>query len=89
MRSHVISLTISISTFSRIRSSGMIKNIFDKTKISLTVALLSSFPNISISTLLTTKHAHACQKQDGYILHDILFYFTLEAIYLKYLKSIQ
>ena len=36
------------------------------------VVFICSFPNISLSTLWSTKHAHACQQQDVFlILHDI------------------
>ena len=85
--SRVISLTISISMFYWINSAHVLKNVTNTTKISLKVVLLLPFTNIPIYLPWYTKQPHAFHKQ--ILFYTVVFFFTQESIYLKYLKSLQ
>ena len=78
----VTGLTISVPTFSWLRSARMLKNFIGMKKMSLKVVLIHSFPNISISTPWSTKHNPACQQQEG------IFYTTVFSLLLDPYVSI-
>ena len=89
MCSLVISLAFRVSTFSWMRLAPVLENVINTTKKFIDIVFLYSFPYILLSTLLLTKQACACHKQDGFILHNGFVLFTFESIYLKYLKYLQ
>ena len=78
---------IGVYTFSWIRLARVLQNVINTTKMSPKVLLLHSLPCISISTTLSTKHDHACQQRDSFILHKKIVFFTIKFIYLKSIQS--
>ena len=73
-----------------IRLDRVLKDVIDTTKFSSKVVLIGSFTNILIYTPWLINHAHACKHQDGFLFFTtILFFFTFQTIYLKYLKTLK
>ena len=90
MLSRVIGLKISVSTFSWIKSSRVLKNVIDMKKMSSRFLLLLLFHNISISPPWSTNHTHVCQQQDGFTVQDIFFlHFRIHISQISTISTIQ